>query len=77
MPFFIMKTSFFLSLLLLILLLMQPSFIWADQLLIDTQQLAEQGDGEAQFSMGLRYDTGDGVERDPKQAVKWFSKATE
>lgn len=60
---------------LILLLFIQPSCLRADQLLDDTRQLAEQGDEEAQFSMGLRYDTGDGVERNPQQAVQWFNKA--
>ena len=35
-------------------------------------QLAEQGDPEAQCSMGIRYDLGDGIERDPIKAAEWF-----
>ncbi len=54
-----------------------PSLLWADdeQLVHDIQLLAEQGDPEAQFSIGLRYDLGDGVERNPKLAAKWFTMA--
>lgn len=46
-----------------------------DQLTDRIRQLAEQGNPEAQFSMGLRYDLGDGVERDPELAAQWFAEA--
>lgn len=38
---------------------------------------AENGDAEAQFSLGEIYFAGRGVEQDYKEAVKWFRKATE
>ena len=67
-----------LLLLFLMLLIMPLHVVQADdQLFTDTLQLAEQGDGEAQFSLGLMYDTGDRVERNPEQAVHWFKKAAE
>jgi len=47
----------------------------ADQLTAEILQLARQGDPEAQFSIGLRYDTGDGIERNPQEAAVWFKKA--
>ncbi len=63
-------------LLFLILHIIQPHPLQAnDQLFTDTLQLAEQGDEEAQFSLGLMYDTGNLVERNPEQAVHWFKKA--
>ncbi len=54
-----------------------PSALWAhdEQLIHDIQLLAKQGDPEAQFSLGLRYDLGDGVERNPKLAAEWFTMA--
>ncbi len=65
-----------LSLLIPVLLLLHPYPLQAeDRLVTSTFQLAKQGDGEAQFSLGLMYDTGDRLERDPKQAVYWFTKA--
>ena len=39
--------------------------------------LAEQGNAEAQFNVGLMYYEGDGVEQDYAEAAKWFSKASE
>jgi len=38
---------------------------------------AEQGDAEAQFSLGLSYDIGNGVAEDHKEAVRWYTKAAE
>jgi len=65
-----------LFLLFLLVTLFQPHFVRAgEQLFNDTLQLAEQGDGEAQFSLGLMYDTGNQVKRNPEQAVHWFIKA--
>ena len=39
--------------------------------------LAEKGDREAQFSLGLRYDNGEGVAKDEVEAVKWYRKAAD
>jgi TPR repeat protein len=39
--------------------------------------LAEQGNAPAQFGMGLSYENGRGVERDPVQAAIWYRKAAE
>ena len=39
--------------------------------------LAEQGDVDAQYNIGLMYDNGQGVPQDYKQAVKWYTKAAE
>jgi TPR repeat protein len=38
---------------------------------------AEQGDAEAQNSLGVFYSFGIGVDRDEREAVKWFLKAAE
>ena len=70
------RQSVSLLLLFLIVLIMQPLSLRADdQLFIDTLQLAKQGDPEAQFSLGLLYDTGGRGKRNPAQAVYWFKKA--
>ncbi|WP_413700293.1 tetratricopeptide repeat protein [Psychromonas sp. KJ10-10] len=37
--------------------------------------LAEQGDSDAQFSLGVMYDNGRGVLQDYKQAVYWYRKS--
>jgi TPR repeat protein len=39
--------------------------------------LAEQGDAEAQNNLGLMYGSGQGVERDYAEAVRWFKLAAE
>ncbi|TAK63302.1 DnaJ domain-containing protein [Methylobacter sp.] len=38
-------------------------------------QLAEQGNADAQFNVGLIYVNGQGITKDNKQAVDWFTKA--
>lgn len=38
---------------------------------------AEQGHTEAQFNLGIAYETGDGVPKDHVEAVKWFRKSAE
>tara|TARA_R110002153_G_scaffold124560_1_gene271124 strand:- start:384 stop:839 length:456 start_codon:yes stop_codon:yes gene_type:complete len=43
----------------------------------DTLKLAEQGDADAQYNLGVMYDNGQGVPQDFKQAVKWYRKAAE
>ena len=35
--------------------------------------LAEQGDANAQYPQGVMYDNGEGVPKDDKTAVKWFT----
>ena len=39
--------------------------------------LAEQGDADAQYSLGLMYANGEGVPQDYKEAVKWFRLSAE
>ena len=39
--------------------------------------LAEEGNAPAQFGMGLSYENGRGVERDPTQAAVWYHKAAD
>ncbi|MCD7798298.1 MAG: SEL1-like repeat protein, partial [Akkermansiaceae bacterium] len=36
---------------------------------------AEQGDAEAQYELGVCYFKGEGVEKDEKEAVRWYRKA--
>jgi len=38
---------------------------------------AEQGDAQAQNSLGVRYDTGQGVPQNYAEAIKWFRMAAE
>lgn len=39
--------------------------------------LAEQGDSQAQITMGLMYDYGHGVEKSPAESIKWYLMAAE
>lgn len=39
--------------------------------------LAEQGVAEAQFGVGVMYSDGQGVAKNPSEAVKWFRRAAE
>ncbi len=41
------------------------------------KKLAEQGDAAAQYNLGVMYNNGEGVTRDTKQAVYWWTKAAE
>ncbi|MDA7897678.1 sel1 repeat family protein, partial [Akkermansiaceae bacterium] len=41
------------------------------------QELAEQGDANAQYNLGGMYFGGEGVPKDYTEAVKWFRKAAE
>jgi GAF domain/Sel1 repeat/PilZ domain len=45
--------------------------------LTDLRSLADQGDAEAQYQMGVRYDEGESVPKDDKQAVQWFQRAAD
>jgi hypothetical protein len=45
--------------------------------LADLQKLAEQGDADAQWQLGVRYHNGEEVPRDDAQAVLWFFRAAE
>ena len=40
-------------------------------------QLAEAGDAELQFSLGVMYEHGEGVRQDYAEAVRWYRKAAE
>ncbi len=43
----------------------------------DLRRLAEQGDADAQWNMGVRYHHGDGVPQNDAVAVQWFQRAAE
>lgn len=45
--------------------------------LVELQPLAEQGNADAQFNLGLMYFNGTGVPQDDQQALKWFRLAAE
>ena len=41
------------------------------------RKAAEQGDAEAQYSLGVMYAKGEGVAKNFRKAVKWYRKAAE
>ena len=41
----------------------------------ETQRLANQGIGDAQFNLGLMYNNGNGVRQDYAKAMEWYTKA--
>jgi hypothetical protein len=45
--------------------------------LADLRKLADQGDADAQWQMGVRFHNGDGVAHDDAQAMQWFRRAAE
>lgn len=49
----------------------------ADRTIENKKNQAEQGNAKAQYNLGLCYAKGVGVEKDLKEAVKWYSKAAE
>ena len=42
---------------------------------VNIRHHAVEGDAEAQYHLALMYDTGNGVERNPKEAEKWYKLA--
>ena len=49
----------------------------AESDVVDIWNLAEAGDGDAQFYLGHIYATGEGVPQDDKQAFEWYLKAAQ
>ena len=45
--------------------------VFAEQALADLRARAEQGDADAQYTLALRYDYGEGVPQDYAEAVRW------
>ncbi len=74
-----------------LLLLVLPSPGWADftagpravgrggdEIALEAwQPLAEQGDAPTQYLLGVMYDTGEGVQQDYQEAVRWYQRAAE
>ena len=48
---------------------------WFHASIAEVQKAAEQGNADAQAALGQRYETGEGVAEDHKQAVAWYRKA--
>ena len=41
----------------------------------ETLQLAERGNAQAQYNLGVMYENGQGVRQDDAEAVKWYQQA--
>ena len=51
---------------------------WAlGQDLTETRRLAEQGDADAQYNLGVMYANGEGVPQDDAEAVRWYRLAAD
>jgi TPR repeat protein len=50
-----------------------PPMKWENLMLMKTA--AEKGDTEAQYLLGLQYQAGDGIEKNPAEAAKWLRQA--
>lgn len=50
-----------------------PPMKWENLMLMKTA--AEKGDAEAQYLLGLQYQAGDGIEKNPVEATKWLRQA--
>lgn len=58
----------------------QPRQLTPEQAALQERQLrafADRGDPDAQFELGLRYLTGEGVKKDPKKGVQWLEQAAQ
>lgn len=55
----------------------QPAVATKDLPLSDLKAKAEQGDAEAQYYLGKRYEKGDGVGQSTKSALLWWKKSSE
>ena len=53
------------------------SAVFGAESLDELKKKAEAGDAVAQFNLGARYGTGDGVPKDSVEAVKWYRKSAE
>ena len=48
-----------------------------ERALIILKPLAEEGNSQAQITLGLMYDYGHGVDKDPSESIKWYRMAAE
>jgi TPR repeat protein len=62
-------------LMLIVLMLLAPLAVQADDLFDSQMKLAKQGNAEAQFKVGEMYETGFGVDQDKKEAKYWITRS--
>ncbi len=66
------------NMLLLLAIMLSTEHGWAAEWLLpidELQTLAGAGNAQAQFSLGVAYEHGEGVEKLPKEARRWYCKA--
>ena len=73
---FIFRFGFILTVIFISLILVNPRRSFAEDA-TDIRKLAEQGDANAQYDLGIMYDIGRGVPQDYKEAARWYRKAAE
>jgi TPR repeat protein len=59
--------------------LRRPDHSWSSRscALIRFNKAAEHGDPKAQFNIAVMHEDGEGAERDPALALKWYTKSAE
>jgi len=57
--------------------MMFTGIAWGQATIEQVKAMAEDGDAEAQYSLGIRYLNGIGLEKNEADAVKWFRKAAD
>lgn len=55
----------------------EPDIVFDPQAIVLLREAAENGDSSAQFKLGLKYDSGQGVRQDDLLAIYWYTKAAE
>ena len=62
----------------LVVVLITPIALFASELgLEECQSKAAEGNAEAQWQLGLRYENGDGIKKNPMRALAQYKKAAE
>ena len=73
-----MKTAFLSLLIAAVMAVIFPANAAAEcPLSPETCEAAERGEAWAQYNLGVAYDNGEGVAKDPREAVRWTRKAAE
>lgn len=67
--------NFIKSIVLLALAIAWPCFAASETLFSDIEKLAQKGDPEAQYHLGMFYNNGIGTSQDTKRAYEWFQKS--
>jgi TPR repeat protein len=64
-----------LSVFALVLVVSLPALAVNEDLFLKMERLAQQGDPEAQYHLGMFYNNGIGTAKNPKRAFEWFKKS--